>query len=219
MSEKIDSRNIEKLTKFLKDHEHYTIPELAIKCGVCTKTIRIWKKKCGMLSANPFKKYLNVKKKNHPKIDKSKVNWNNRTWLKKKYIDEKIGIRTLCRILDMKTDKVWLLLKKYGIPVNDIKKATISENKCCSEKWLMEHYASRHDYLDWCKEKNIEPKNDGGKSYSLKECAEIAGVNKYTLRDWLVRFKISIRDHIEQVTWLHLRQKSEKQFKELETRL
>ena len=63
----------------------------------------------------------------------------------------------------------------------------------------MEHYADKMYYLEWCDIGGIDPDDNGGKGFSLRECAKLANVTHNTIYNWLAKFNIEIRDLCESV--------------------
>jgi hypothetical protein len=152
--------------------------EVATLTSKSTKTIIAQRRKLGIkcpttwgtnLTERPFKKQLP-----EPVEIVSPEVWNNKEWLTKAY--DKYGVRTLVRIINRNMKCVKYHLDKFGIPRHSDRRR-FPENPCCNKNWLEEHYI--------VKEK------------SLAACAKLANVNRYTIYNWLVTFKLPIRDHHE----------------------
>lgn len=184
---KINPRNIGELKEFFESYQGLTDGELAIIAGVSTRTISGWKRKIGLLKPIALKP-LKVK-------GILPENWDNKEWFESTY--ENTGLRSMALLLDKDVNFVIKRLKKYGIRIKSLAERTISKNPCCDEGWLYYYYASRNDYLKWCKKTKTEPCEDGGQKLSTIKCAELAGVSPNTITNWLVLYKMRIRSQAE----------------------
>ena len=190
----LNPNDINALKKFFETNPNLSTYELAIVAGRSPSTIRNWKRKCGIaLKESPFPKGREYKKKDVVQItDKSQ--WDNKEWFQQKYTVEGLGIPTIARTISKSVSLVAGRLKKYDIPTRSHGDAVKSINQACDEAWLYLNYATRDQYVEWCT-KNAKPVDPaGGKAQSLAKCAKIAGVVPYTIYNWLVRFKVPMRD-------------------------
>lgn len=190
----LNPSNVEALKKFFESNPHLSTYELAIVAGRSPSTIRNWKRKCGItLKESPFPKGREYKKKEVPQVS-DKLVWDTKEWFYQKYVTEGLGIPTIARMISKSVSLVAGRLKKYDVPTRPHKDAVKSNNTSCDEGWLYYNYATRDQYVDWCTKnaKPVEP--EGGKALSLAKCATIAGVVPYTIYNWLVRYRIPMRD-------------------------
>lgn len=190
----LNPNNIEALKKFFDTNPHLSTYELAIVAGRSPSTIRNWKRKCGIvLKESPFPKGREYKKRDVTIVG-DKTTWDNKEWFYQRYTIENLGIPTIARMITKSVSLVAGRLKKYDIPTRPHKEAVKSANQACDEAWLYFNYATRDQYVEWCT-KNAKPVDpEGGKALSLARCSKIAGVVPYTIYNWLVRFKIPMRD-------------------------
>lgn len=154
-------------TKYSKLSEN----EQAIMANRSTHTIRRWKRICG-LSKN--KKPLYQKISYRKILNKTSENWDNPEWFNKMYHENGHGIRQIAFMIDKAIRTVEKRFNKYKVKTRTHKDSTKSKNKFANEEWLQRHYVE----LKW----------------SLEQCAQAACVTKATVVDWLVAFKILIRD-------------------------
>lgn len=192
----VDPSDIDALSAFLDEYDHYTTYELAQLVDRSPSTIRKWRKKCNKESTKmPF---ANAKR---PKPKKKQVTlvtdpdiWDNQEWFEEQYYEKGHGIPTIAKIIGRSVSLVVKRFDRYSIQTRSYRESMASKNPCCNKKWLMENYADRDQYLEWCQEHGVEPISDGGRGRTLAECAEEAGVVPYTIYNWLVKFRVSIRD-------------------------
>jgi transposase len=188
---------------FLVENDHLTVYEIAIKVGRSPSTIRNWRRRTGLSQEYPFKERPTVKKLDLPTVSDPDI-WDNEDWFKKQYNTTKLGISAIARIIGKSPRLVALRLEKYGIETRSHSEAVKSTNPCSDEDWLMFHYATRGEYERWTSGSGVTPDDEGGKGWSLKRCAETAGVVPATIYNWLVRLnnegsKVNIRDLNESV--------------------
>lgn len=184
---KLDPSNIDDLKKFFKHYEGLTTNELAILADCSTRTIRNWKRKCGI----PPKFKVKPPPPN-PKFVPDKILppevWNNREWFVEAY--QKYGRIKIARMIDRSIQLVNFKLAKFKIP----RKGTWgSTNPCCNAEWLSYNYSTREEYLDWCLQNRVNPCKYGGLAMTVEQCAEEAGVDSHTILDWMAKFKIRTR--------------------------
>jgi transposase len=186
------------IKQYFSDNDHLTPNEIAINLGLSPSTIRKWRKLAGLTGEYPFKDRPVAKSHVLPTEDDQHV-WDCEEWFKEYYEDKQYGITSIAKIISRSPRLVRLRLDKYGIKVRSHSEAVRSSNPCSNVDWLMFHYATKKEYLAWAKKKGVEPDPDGGKEWSLKRCAEMAGVVPATIYNWLVRVNnegstINIRD-------------------------
>lgn len=179
-------KDIRALKAFFEENKFLTNMELAQKAGVSTKTIQIWKRKCGIklehrgwgsnLKERPFKGVY-MKPRPLPEEPVTDDSWRKKEWLEDRYLKKGYSITQISKLVNRHRAVVWHKLVKYGIPLKSHEDVAKSENRCQSRKWLEDHY----EIL----------------GMTLTECAELAGVNIYTIMNWLVKFAIPIRDTYE----------------------
>jgi transposase len=188
--------------QFLVDNDHLTVYEIAIKVGRSPSTIRNWRRKTGLSQEYPFKDRPTIKKMDLPSVEDPEV-WDCEEWFREQYETNRLGISAIARIIGKSPRLVALRLEKFCIITRSHSEAVKSTNPCSEEDWLMFHYATREEYEQWALQKGVNLE-DGGKGWSLKKCAEIAGVVPATIYNWLVRLnndgsKVNIRDLNESV--------------------
>ena len=177
---KIDSSDIEVLKKFFKDNEYMTNMELARVAGVHAATIRSWRRKCGVkqvLKVNmSFARPHRTGAKDRPSITDQKI-WDNKEWFEDFYYKKKFGILAISKIIGRTVDLVYGRFRKYGIKARTHKESMKNSNPFCNENWLNEQY-------------NI-------KRLCASKIAKIAGVNEYTIYNWMTKFGLEVRDIYE----------------------
>lgn len=192
----IDPSDIAALSVFFDKYSYYTTYELAQMVDRSPSTIRKWRKKCNRKTEKmPF---ANAKKptpptRNIPSVSSPDI-WDNKEWFEDKYYNDGYGIPTIAKIINRSVSLVVKRFERYGIQTRSYRESMASKNPCCCPQWLMENYADREQYLEWCKQNGKVPTADGGKGQTLAECAVKADVVPYTIYNWLVKFRISIRD-------------------------
>jgi len=194
MAKRVNPGNIEELKKFFKEHKLYTTYEIAKLVDRSPSTIREWRRRCGIHGKQLFP---NAKRKSQARtyIKVPKSVWDNRDWFFNEYQTKKHGMLIISKMIDRSTALVRNRLIKYGIDIRSHKEALQSDNSCCNEIWLMEHYADRKQYIRWNKRNSTKSKPGMGKGLTLRECAKLADVKSaYTVYNWLVKYDIAIRD-------------------------
>jgi transposase len=196
----VDPSDTNSIKKFFEENPYLSTYELAVRAGKSPSTIRNWKRKCGIiLKDSPFKTKREYKKRDVGTVDDAAV-WDNEAWFREKYEDERLGIPTIARMIGRSVSLVAGRLIKYDISTRPHSDAVKSVNPACSEEWLYYHYATKELYTEWCNKNARQVDLDGGKTHSLAKCAELAGVVPYTIYNWLVRFRIPMRDISEAMT-------------------
>jgi transposase len=106
---------------------------------------------------------------------------NNAQWLKKKYQDEQLSCQDIADELGCADDTVLRALNRHGIETRELSEAVkIGQRK--RFKKLDE---------DWLRQEYVE------KEKSTKEISEGVDVSAATVRRWLRRYNISVRNHQE----------------------
>jgi transposase-like protein len=173
-----DPENTRSLRAFFEEYGHLKSTDLAMLADVGMTKLRRWRDRCGYKPEDggwgvdkdkrPFKGTI------HQKVEVEKVPpevWADSNWLRQKY-ESGCGIRLIARMVNRNIKTVFDRMQRLGIVTRDNK--TVSKNPCCNRDWLIEHY----EIL----------------GLSIRECARLAGVNRYTIYNWLVKYKIYIRD-------------------------
>lgn len=196
----IDPSNKDSLRKFFEDHPHMSTYELAMISGRSPSTIRNWKRRCGLsLKNSPFPRNQSYKKR-EVLFETDQNVWDCEEWFRQKYEIEKLGIPTIARVISRSVSLVANRLKKYDVKTRPHSTAVQSSNRYSNEEWLYYKYATRDQYIDWCMKNSKAPDEEGGCALSLAKCAKLAGVVPYTIYNWLVRFRVPIRDINEAMT-------------------
>lgn len=199
----VDPNDANSLKKFFDENPSLTTYELAMIVGRSPSTIRNWKRKCGIpLKESPFNTKRTYQKSGYTQVTNANV-WDTAEWFRQKYETEGLGIPTIAKIIGKSVSLVANRLAKYDIQTRSHADAVRSDNKFCDEAWLYKHYATRDQYVEWCDRNAKALEADGGKSLSLTKCAELAKVVPYTIYNWLVRFKVPMRDISEAMTGKH----------------
>lgn len=182
----VDSADIESLKLFFEHYDGLTTNELAIIADCSTRTIRNWKRKCGI------KPKFKTHTRKNPKFVPEKVLppevWNNREWFVQAY--QKYGKVKIAKIIGRSRVRVEQKLKQFKIKPKGI---FVSENPCCNAEWLSYNYSTREEYLLWCYDNRVKPCKYGGLGLTVYQCADEAGVDAHTILDWLAKFKIRAR--------------------------
>ncbi len=176
----IDSTDIEALKQFFKEYEYMTNIELGRVAGVHAGTIRNWRKKCGVKQvlkvSMSFAKPYKTPPKEKPSITDPEI-WDNKEWFEEFYYKRKYGIILISKIIGRPIDLVYRRFKRYGIKARTHKESMKNDNPYCNREWLNEQY------------------ND--KRLSIPKMAEAAGVNDYTIYNWMAKFNLEVRDIYE----------------------
>ena len=183
--------------KILNECEGLTTYDIALYTGYSPGTVQYWKRFFNKQNRVKHKNFINWQSKEYDQykqLDKSV--WDNPQWFYEHYVVKKLGNRILSRLTGLSRGTTYYRLYKYGIMPRTRKEAyaIASKNKFNNKEWLMENYALREDYINWCSEVGKLPKSDGGKGLSGYILADIAKVSEYTLMCWLIKFRIPLRD-------------------------
>lgn len=177
MTVNLNTADREEIKKFLKDNEWLTTFEIAAKAGVHPRTVREWKKLLNTETKLPhkvnFRRPYKMKRRELPPTVTDPKIWRNKEWLEEHYINKQLGILQIARIVSKDRAHVYYYLKKFGIQTRK-PHSDYFHNDYNNKEWLEEHY--------------IE------KRWSLHKCAKKAGVNRYTICNWLSKHNIPIRD-------------------------
>ncbi len=199
----IDSSDIMSLVAFFKNNPNFHNWELATIAERSLPTIIKWKRRVRQHlgdKANEFLRDNSVPFERH-RVPKHKIPsnlspdvWDHKEWFYDQYVNNKFGILTIARMISRSHIIVMRRLKRFGI---ESREPNIITNSCCDPEWLHYHYDTKFDYINWCWGKRENPKNGGGKTWSINKCAKIAGVSHTTMLLWLVKHKLKIRDKRE----------------------
>lgn len=168
---------------FFRQNKYHTTMEQAQLAGVSIRTIQRWKKKTGILGkGNGWGNHHEERPFNgvrHKKLAVQSIPRELLTekWLRETYEERGIGIHTIARMVNRDIATVRGQLRRFNIPMRKHSQAVRSTNPCCTREWLEEHYVVL------------------GKS--IRACAQLAEVSRYTIYNWLVKFSIPIRDKYE----------------------
>jgi len=162
---------MEKIDPFLSDDE------MAQTWGKSPRTIRLWKNAQGIFGKQISEKYRTPPRKPVVKVFDSKV-WNNREWFFEMYVNRRMGIRSIARVIDRSYLATRLRLIHFGIPIRSFDISTRPTHPCFSAEWLEDNYELQ--------------------GMSRRKCAAKAGVSPKTIGSWLVYFKFEMRDLYEQ---------------------
>jgi hypothetical protein len=172
---KIDSRNINELKEFFKQHDDYTSFEISAKYGIPVWTLSYWRRKCGITRKIPKFFVHGIKREKTQKIEN--LDWDNPDWLRDMYHNKGYGFVILSKMTGKSIDTLYSRFKRYEIPTRSKKQATFSKNPYCNEEWLFRNYISQRK--------------------SAKQCAKEAGVSEYTIYRWLALFQHVLRTRNE----------------------
>ena len=100
----------------------------------------------------------------------------NKDWLDSQY-PGKVGLLALARAIGCSKAKLYRIMGDMEISISSHKKSVRSGNKHYNRKWVTEHYVD--------------------KRMPLRDCAELAGINATTFRQWLTHFDIPTRSLYE----------------------
>ena len=95
-------------------------------------------------------------------------------WLATHYVERRLGMRLLSRMTGRAPSTVRRHLLRHGITP---RRQRISRHPYCTGSWLHEHYVERR--------------------LSLAACARLAGVCRQTVKNWLMRHDMEVRDRHE----------------------
>jgi hypothetical protein len=170
-----DLSGFDKIKTWLELNKRMGTYELAMIAQKSPSTIRNWKRRAGQkLKESPFQNVKHVHKRRPIEVIDDPSVWDNAQWFKRKYVDEGYGTPTIARIINRSNVLVVNRLKnRYHIKTRTHKEAVKSNSKLCNLEWLTEHYVI--------------------KRWSLKKCAQVAGVVPYTIYNWLIKFKLDPR--------------------------
>lgn len=96
------------------------------------------------------------------------------TWLREQYVAKRYGTPLIGRMTGRSPSTVGYYLRGHNIP---IRPGRISRNPCSTATWLTAHYIDQR--------------------LSIAACARLAGTCRETIRSWLVRHGIKVRDRRE----------------------
>lgn len=186
------------LREFFEAYSELSTADLAALAGVSTRTICNWRNRIGLKVERPsfMRPYTPPKKQRVFGYIEPRV-WQTKKWLYQHYIVEKKNMTEIGNMVGSNRLKVRYQLVKFGIPLRGQQETmdlTLGRNKYCEEEWLVKHYYTREQYLTWCERNNKQPDPHGGMELSLSDLATIAGVNHYTIINWMARFGLTTRE-------------------------
>lgn len=176
-----DVNDEESLHRFFEDYKSLSNPELARLLGKTILTIRYWKYK--------FEGRKWPQKKYH-KAHEAPKDWDNEKWLRWIYLEEKVGINSIAKIVGRSIKIILNRFKKYNIKIRSFDDTVKSSNPCCNIFWIVEHYFERNQYITWCRENDEDAKQDGGRNLSETDCAKLANTTISNFHNWLTKLKI-----------------------------
>jgi len=170
----VDRKDPQSLKKWFLDHPYLTIHDHALIAGVGRLTIRRWRARAGM----PKMRGGKVKCNSMPKITikTAPENWRTYEWLSEQY--QRHSIPEIAAMVNRSYFLVHRMMKRLGVMRRTPKEGCKPNHQCCDEGWL------RHYYEEL--------------GYSMLRCAKLAGVSRYCIESWLLRFGIRIRAACEQ---------------------
>lgn len=199
----VQDRRWDDVKKFLEENKYYTLPELSLIVGRSMVTLRRWRQKVGLSRESPFKGCAVVPRAAfipNKIIDKSE--WDNAEWFHQQYEVNGLGLKKISLIISRRPKIVIARLKKYGIATRSFEESMKSNNPCSTHEWIVYHYATREEYLEWINDHKMRPDAEGGKGWTIAQCASVASTTPSAVHSWLVKAvregcKFSLRDHRE----------------------
>lgn len=188
----LDIVNINDLNslKLLFDKYHYLSEhELSNYLGITIYKLRSLKRKCGIRAK--------IKPRKH-NLHEDKLFKDSKEWFENAY--KKYGLIKVSIMAGKPYNWKYVVkkLKQYNIERKSFKQRHIGiTNPCFDEHWLHFYYSDRITYLKWCKENNIKPSIHGGQCLTMQQCAELAGVSRRTISNWLTKLCMEIRKNHE----------------------
>jgi len=187
--------NLNDWNLFFQEYKDLSTADLAALAECSVGKIRSVKRKLGieMKRDGAMENYA-APRKADSFLSPTPEEWDNREWFYEHYVVQKLGKRTIARIIGRSKEIVFRRLDRYNIPHQ---RHTQEANPFCNGEWLVKHYCRKRDYIQWCEENELTPHPAGGMGLPLWQVAEIAGVNRYTIYNWLSKFGIYIRSETE----------------------
>lgn len=161
-------KDIEEIKTFFKDHEDYTLLEIALKYKIKPVYLKRWRVFAGIKSNTEQSNFLRSHKNKKPPIERvnDQAIWDNKEWFVDAY--SKHGIIVISRIIGRTIRTVQKRLARYGITTNSHHDSVKSKNPCNTREWIVEHY----------------------RVMGIKKMAKLAGVSIYTIYDWMINYDI-----------------------------
>jgi hypothetical protein len=165
---KVNIDDPKSLKKWFDNHIHLTVNDHAIIMGKCTKTVRKLRKKAGLCGSKPK---TTVKPKPHRSpIILLPNHWRTTEWLTDNI--KRYGSDAIIKATGLNKKTFYEILRKLNVPYSG---KFDSKNPLCNKAWCYRHYIELN--------------------YNLSQCAKIASVNRNTISNWLVKFKIPLRNN------------------------
>jgi hypothetical protein len=164
---RVDLNDPKSLRKWFDSHHHLTVNDHAIIMGKCTKTVRKLRKKAGICGLKPKTNIKPIPRKSPIIILPS--HWRTAEWLTDNI--KRYGSDAVIKATGFTKKAFYEILRKLKVPYSG---TFSSKNPLCNKAWCYRHYVELN--------------------YNLAECARIAGVNRNTISNWLVKFKIPLRN-------------------------
>lgn len=188
----------DQLREFFEAYSELSTADLAALAGVSARTIRNWRNRIGLKVERPsfMQPYTPPKKKRTYGAVDPRV-WKTHEWLFDHYVKQKLNMTEIANLVGSNRLAVRYQIVKFKIPIRNHQETmdlTLGKNKYCDEEWLVKHYYTREQYLEWCNQKNRQPDPHGGMELSLADLASIADVNHYTIINWMARFGLTTRE-------------------------
>lgn len=168
-----DGSNLCSLRVFFEQNRFLTTSELAILAERSMETVRLWRRRCGLPNkAKPnFGPCVLPIRQEVEFVGRDGLD--DPVWLRQKYEAEHCGLGIIARMCGCGRKQVLARLRLFNIPTRPFADVVGSRHPCCTRDWLDQHYV-------------VE-------GLTLRECAELAGVNPYTIIRWLAKFGIPTR--------------------------
>ena len=171
---KPDLSSPDKILAWFQSNNGLTTYDLAMLANKSPSTIRNWKRRAGLkMKPSPFKKGASHTRRKVVEVIDNPDIWDNAEWFRQKYLVERHGTPTVARMINRSIVLVVKRLKRFNIKTRPHKEAVRPKSEFCSVEWLTEHYID--------------------KKWSLKKCAQAAGVVSYTIYNWLIHFRMNPR--------------------------
>lgn len=165
-----DSHNVEEIKLFFKDHDDYTLLEIALKYKLKPTILKKWRAKIGLKSEtreSDFLRSYKCKKKDVVIVIDQSI-WDNKEWFVDAY--SKCGIAKISKMIGRTIRTVQKRFIRYGIKPKQWRESIKSKNPCNTKEWVNEKY-------------NIE-------KMGIKRMAALANVSIYTIYDWMIDYDI-----------------------------
>lgn len=172
---KIDQSDEDALRSFFKEHYDYTTFELCRKYGISVSTLNRWKRKIGIPSSKNKAFKINPRKPQKIKPIKDQKIWDNGPWFVDMYVNKQIGAYIIAKMINRSVVVVYNRLRRFNIQLRDHESSIKTKNKFYDKQWLWENYMRL--------------------SRSAEDVAKEAGVHSSTIKIWLSKLGIPVRDN------------------------